>query len=92
MVHNYKKKTDQGKWTEEQMQLAMDEARRTSISGASKKYDIPLGTLHRHLKKGSAKKTLGRFRAVFSHAMESEIVDHAKMLDSRFFWLNTGLS
>lgn len=87
MVHNYKKKTSQGKWTEEQMQLAMDEARRTSISGASKKYNIPLGTLHRHFKKGSAKKTLGRFRPVFSREMEYEIVNHAKMLDSRFFGL-----
>lgn len=87
MVNNYKRKTKQCAWTEKEMKSAMAEAAKTSIARASRLYNIPLGTLHRHIKKGSAKKKLGRFSMVFSPGMEQEIVEYAKELDVKFYGL-----
>lgn len=87
MVHHYKKKSNRGDWTEEAMQRAMEEARKSSIAEASRRYKIPIGTLHRHLKSGSAKQSLGRYTQVFTRAMELEIVKHAKDLDSKYYGL-----
>lgn len=58
MVNNYKRKTTQRSWDEETMRRAMEEAAKTSVSGAAKKYGINLSTLQRHVKNGSAKNKL----------------------------------
>lgn len=65
MVNKYIRESNRGTWTEETMRMAMNEAKTTSISSASKKYGIPIGTLHRHIKKGDSSKNLGRFKPVF---------------------------
>ncbi|XP_030751745.1 uncharacterized protein LOC115879193 [Sitophilus oryzae] len=69
------------------MRRAMEESQLTSISSASIKYNIPIGTLHRHIKKDSHKKQLGRFRCVFSPELEKLISEHARELDARFYGL-----
>lgn len=53
MVYRYKRKTERASWSEEKMQKAMQEAKKTSKLKASKMYHIPYATLHRHLSKGS---------------------------------------
>lgn len=64
----------------------MDEAKTSSIRSAAKKYGIPIGTLHRHIK-GEATKTLGRFRPVFSKEIEQQIFELAIELDASFYGL-----
>lgn len=75
MVNKYKRKTTNASWDEETMKLAMEESKKTSVNAAAKKYGINLSTLQRHLKKGSAKKILGRFVPVFTEAQELELVN-----------------
>ncbi|CAH1974789.1 unnamed protein product [Acanthoscelides obtectus] len=87
MVNKYIRKSNRGSWTEETMQMAMNEAKTTSISSASKKYGIPIGTLHRHIKKGDSSKNLGRFKPVFSKELEREICDLAMERDILFYGL-----
>lgn len=87
MVNRYKIKTAQGNWTEKDIELAMVEARKTSIAKAPKHTNIPLGTLHRHIKNGSVKKKLGPYTSVFSPKMEWEIVEFAKEIDWNFYGL-----
>lgn len=87
MVFKYKRKTNRGSWSEETMQKAMDDAKATTISAASKKYGIPIGTLHRHIKKGDASKKLGRFQPVFSKEMEQKLCDLAIERDNLFYGL-----
>ena len=89
MVHHYKRKSNRGSWCELDMERALQEVQEasTSIAAASRQYSIPLGTLHRHLKTGSTKKVLGRYKTVFSPEMELEIVKYAKELDQKFFGL-----
>ena len=87
MVNKYIRKTNRGSWTEETMQMAMNEAKTTTIRSASKKYGIPIGTLHRHIKKGDSSKTLGRFKPVFSKKLERKICDLAIQRDMLFYGL-----
>ncbi|CAH1965150.1 unnamed protein product [Acanthoscelides obtectus] len=87
MVNKYIRKSNRGSWTEETMQMAMNEAKTRSISSASKKYGIPIGTLHRHIKKGDSSKSLGRFKPVFSKELEREICDLAMERDILFYGL-----
>lgn len=69
------------------MKLAMEESKKTSVNAAAKKYGINLSTLQRHLKKGSAKKILGRFVPVFTEAQELELVNYIFHMDSLFYGL-----
>ena len=87
MVNKYTRRTNRGSWTEETMQMAMNEAKTTSISSASKKYGFPIGTLHRHIKKGDLSKNLGRFKPVFSKELERKICDLAIERDMLFYGL-----
>jgi hypothetical protein len=87
MVSNYKRKTTQGSWTEQDMKKAIEESKLSSISAASRKYGIPLGTLLRHIQKSSNNKQLGRFRPTFTQEMERELAEQAKYLDDLFYGL-----
>lgn len=87
MVSKYKRKTNRGSWTEETMQKAMDEAKTSSIRSASKTYGVPIGTLHRHIKKGDPSRKLGRFQPVFSKELEQKICDLAIERDTLFYGL-----
>ncbi|CAH1983667.1 unnamed protein product [Acanthoscelides obtectus] len=87
MVNKYIRKSNRSSWTEETMQMAMNEAKTTSISSASKKYGIPIGTFYRHIKKADSSKNLGRFKPVFSKELEREICDLAMERDILFYGL-----
>ncbi|KAI4454209.1 hypothetical protein MML48_10g00011630 [Holotrichia oblita] len=78
-------KNSAASWTEENMRLAVGEAEKSSIANTSRLYGIPLGTLHRHIRKGTHKKQLGRIRCIFSPDQERELSLHAKDLDNRFY-------
>lgn len=63
MVRNYKKKTsDDKKYTKADLELAINEAKRTTIYRASKMYAIPYVTLHSRIKgiRGAKKEEKGR--------------------------------
>lgn len=90
MVYHYKRKTDRGNsWTEKNMALAIESVRRKelSIHRAAVRYDIKYSTLQKHVKKDTCKKSLGRFKPVFSDVQENEFVDYIKALDGRFYGL-----
>lgn len=62
MVYNYKRKTNQGIWSEENLNMAIYECRNgTKISTAASLYNILFTTLYRQLKSGRNDKQLGRF-------------------------------
>lgn len=90
MVYRYKRKTDRGNsWSEESMAKAVESVRRKelSIHKAAVRYDIKYSTLQKHVKINSCKKSLGRYKAVFTEHQENEFVEHIKELDRRFYGL-----
>lgn len=87
MVNKYKRKTNQGAWSEVAMQNAMEDSKKTSVLAAAKKYGIPLATLQRHLKKGSCTKNLGRYRRVFNDVQEAELLEYIFQVDDLFYGL-----
>lgn len=88
MVQKYKRKTQQASWDVTTMKLAMEEAGKTSVRNAAKRYGINLSTLQRHIKKGSAEKSLGRFRCVFTEEQETELIEYLFHMDNLFYGLN----
>lgn len=89
MVYNYKRKTKQGNWTENDLQMAMFECNNgTKILTASSMYNIPFSTLYRHVKSGCSVKHLGRFRPIFSFEQEQELVSYLKEMDMVFYGLS----
>ncbi|KAJ8884195.1 hypothetical protein PR048_016052 [Dryococelus australis] len=68
MVYSCKRKINRGNWEEKDMEAALAAVRESgeTILNASKSYNVTYGTLHRHLKKGTAVKTLGRYQPVFT--------------------------
>ncbi|CAH2085302.1 unnamed protein product [Euphydryas editha] len=87
MVSNYKRKSNRGKWTEKNLERAMEEATRTSVRAAAKKYNIPFSTLLRHHKKQCSIKYLGRFRPVFTEEEEIALKNHLNKMDDLFYGL-----
>lgn len=69
------------------MREAINEAKKSSIKGASTKYGIPYITLQRRVKTGSSTKKLGRFTSIFTEAEELGLVQHLKDLDALFYGL-----
>lgn len=88
MVNKYtKKKAPNPSWSEKTMTLAMNEANKTTVFAAAKKYGINLSTLQRHVKKGCAKKVLGRFAPIFTDAQELELVQYLFNMDNLYVGL-----
>lgn len=91
MVRNYKRKTEQKKWSIEDMRAAIEAVRNDSKSlrGAATTYGIPRPTLQRHLKdKVKTPGLLGRFRTVFDEEFEHQLVDHCLAMQKRFYGLS----
>lgn len=58
-----------------------------SVRQSAKNLGIDESTLRKRLKAGHGVKSLGRFKPVFSHEMEFQLVKHCKDLDDRFYGL-----
>lgn len=69
------------------MKLAMEEASNFTVAGAARKYGIPLATLQRHIKKGSEKKNIGRYKLVFTPEQEADLETYLLHMDSLFYGL-----
>lgn len=57
---------------------------------ASKVYGIPQATLRRHAQNKNksiktGEKRLGRIKSIFPEHVERELVEHLKLMESRFF-------
>lgn len=88
MVSNYKRKTNQGNWSEANLNMAIFECTNgTKISTAASLYNIPFTTLYRRIKSGRTDKQLGRFRPIFSITHEKELIDYLKDMDAVFYGL-----
>ncbi|CAK1550150.1 unnamed protein product [Leptosia nina] len=102
MVRNYKRKTDRGKWNEEDMRRAVNAVltHRMGFLLASATYDVPKSTLERRVRKARetvnadtdsdndcGKKHLGRFKTVFSAEQENELAEYVKSMEARLFGL-----
>uniref|UniRef100_A0A8D8RXB4 HTH psq-type domain-containing protein n=1 Tax=Cacopsylla melanoneura TaxID=428564 RepID=A0A8D8RXB4_9HEMI len=94
----YQRKTDRQSWSGEDMGRAIEEV----VSGtmgylkAFQVYNVPHSTLQDRVRKAksqnltveeAAKKSLGRFKNVFSEEQESEIVEHVLTMEQRLFGL-----
>jgi len=58
-----------------------------SLSSAVAQFDIPYPTLRKHIIKGSAAKSLGRFCQTFSDCQETELVNYLQKMESYFYGL-----
>lgn len=102
MVRNYKRKTDRGKWNEEDMRRAVNAVLtdRMGFLRASATYDVPKSTLERRVRKARetvnadtdsdndcGKKHLGRFKTVFTAEQENELAEYVKSMEARLFGL-----
>lgn len=94
MPRNYARKSNRQSWDAESMLKAIEAVNNGEMGWlkASKIYNIPQATLRRHalqknktLKKGE--KQLGRFKPTFPIEVERQLVEHLKLLESRFFGL-----
>lgn len=87
-MSNYKRKTNQGGWSEENLNMAIYECSNgTKISTAASLYNIPFTTLYRRLKSGRNDKQLGRFQPMFSITHEKELVEYLKEMEPVFYGL-----
>ena len=77
MVRNYKTKSTENKWSDEQLAAALLELRigkgAISVNAAAKKYGIPWSTLHDHYE-GISTKRYGGKSTVLSREEESEVL------------------
>ncbi|CAH2104755.1 unnamed protein product [Euphydryas editha] len=90
MVNKYKRKTSQAAWDETAMTSALKEVTdlKRSVKSTAQKFGIPLTTLHRHLKSGSAQKKLGRFATIFTSEQENELLEYLFHMDAFFYGLS----
>ncbi|XP_025154458.1 tigger transposable element-derived protein 6-like [Harpegnathos saltator] len=89
---NYKRKTDRGKWSVQDMLEAIQKVRdnELSVRQAAEQYNIPKNTLQRRVKNRNKivtenEKYLGRFRKVLSDEQENEIIEYIFEMEKRFF-------
>lgn len=95
MPRKYARKSNRQSWNADSMLKAIEAVNNGEMGWlrASKIYNIPQATLRRHAleknkisKKGE--KRLGRFKPTFSPEVERQLVEHLKLLESRFFGLS----
>lgn len=91
-MSSYKRKSDRGKWGEQEMIEAISKVRNKemSLGEASLTYAIPKTTLFRRVFSKNkvakdAKKHFGRFQKTFDDAFEKELKDYIFQMESRFF-------
>lgn len=94
MPRSYVRKSTRQSWSPTSMLKAVEEVTNGNMGWlrASKLYGVPQATLRRHaLNKNKLNKTgekqLVRFRPTFSADVERQLVEHIKLLESRFFGL-----
>lgn len=89
MVYKYKRTSNRAtNWSEEDMARAIEAVKTgMSIRRASAQFEIKFSTLQRHVKNNNPRKTLGRFKPVFSTEEELEFVGYIKEMDNRFYGL-----
>lgn len=95
MVRTYLRKTDRQSWSEESMAQAVKAVLNKEIGykKASKQYKVPQTTLERYVKKKQqqpdydVKKSLGRFKCVFSEAQEAELASYLVEMEGQLFGL-----
>jgi hypothetical protein len=80
MVFNYVRKTQRASWSEDALQQAINEAKKIGTKQAAIKFGISYSVLQRRVKTGCCKKSLGRFKPIFSEEEELELVEHLKSL------------
>ncbi|XP_049879436.1 uncharacterized protein LOC126376220 [Pectinophora gossypiella] len=99
MVRNYKRKTNRGVWSEEEMKLAIQEVLdgKKGYKLASKIFNVPQTTLERKVNEArknensvlNVKVSLGPIRTVFSEEEEILLVQYLKEMEGRLFGLTT---
>lgn len=92
MPRNYSRKTDRQDWDKTSMEKAIEAVKNNEMGWllASKVFKVPQSTLRRHALKQNkvlapTTKGMGRYRSVFTYEMERELVEHIKLLETRFF-------
>ncbi|KAJ8886677.1 hypothetical protein PR048_012889 [Dryococelus australis] len=66
------------------MEKTIQEVALGSFNYVASKYNILYATLYRHVKSGSAEKTLGRFRTVFKQVQKNQLVEYLQTKDNLF--------
>lgn len=103
MVRNYQRKTDRGKWSEEDMMKAVLEVvnNRMGCKRAAESFGLPQTTLERKVKKFKSlnlvpipteykcREQLGPISKVFSDEEEKELVSYIKLMENQLFGLTT---
>ncbi|CAK8674357.1 unnamed protein product [Clavelina lepadiformis] len=92
MVRNYVRKTQRGKWSEENMKKAIDDIKnkKLSIRQAAEQHGVPKSTLERHWKGRvvhPGKVNLGKYKQALNSDLEEELVEHVKKMQEMFFGL-----
>lgn len=93
MVRNYVRKTQRGTYSEDAIQRALDsiQKKEMSIKKASVVFKVPRTSLHSRLKRQvlNPVTNIGRFKPVFTEAMENDLRDHIIHLEKLFYGLST---
>lgn len=96
MVYSYKRKTDRGRWSEADMERALEAVRSREMGWlrASRTFNVPTATLRRRaLNKNKnaigTKKCFGSIKSALNEEVETAIANHILDLESRFFGLTT---
>lgn len=93
MVRNYKRKSDRGSWSIENMEKAVKDVSNKvlTLGEAAAKYEVPKTTLFRRTAakaKGLAvTKNLGRHMPVFTEEQESQLCSYILQMEERLFGL-----
>lgn len=95
MVRSYKRKTSRQSWSQDAMKRAIQSVRNGDMGyeRAAKSYKVPLATLHRRCKsnkeiRDAAKKSLGRFKTIFTNEQEKDLVSYVLDMERRLFGLS----
>lgn len=94
MVRSYTRKTNRQSWSERAMNQAISDVRNGLVGyqRAAENYGIALATLYRRCKsdketQDAAKKSLGRFKTIFTTDQEKELVKYVLEMEKRLFGL-----
>ena len=96
-MRNYKRKTNQANWNEDDMKNAITavKLKQMSLRKACKNFSVPKDSLHRRVKKALLESStivhtnlLGRFRKVLSDNQEKDLNKYIKDMDNSFYGLS----
>ena len=94
-MRNYKRKTNQANWNEDDMKngITAVKVNKMSLRKAFKNFSEPKDSLHRRVKKASLESSLhtnllGRFRKVLSDNQEQDLNKYIKDMGNSFYGLS----